>query len=133
MKCRVPVCSDEYIKIADKSRGELFDITYCPMPCSFIKFYNNCSRKTFCFLQVKGDDLMVIPMEGVGTIFVPIFSSDIIQIKKEVEAFPFSSLVADCGGVLGLFVGFNFLMVWDWILRLSLYLYLSLAKKITGQ
>ena len=76
---------------------------------------------------------MVIPVEGVGTVFLPIFSTDIIQIQEEVEAFPFSSLVADCGGVLGLFVGFNFLMVWDWILRLSLYLYLCLAKKITGQ
>ena len=74
---------------------------------------------------------MVIPIEDVGTVFVPIFTTDIVQIQKEVEAFPFSSLVADCGGVLGLFVGFNFLMVWDWALRLSLYL--CLAEKITGQ
>ena len=35
---------------------------------------------------------------------------------KEVEAFPFVSLVADCGGLLGLFLGFNFLMVWGWLL-----------------
>ena len=76
---------------------------------------------------------MVIPIEDVGTVFVPIFTTDIVQIQKEVEAFPFSSLVADCGGVLGLFVGFNFLMVWDWVLRLSLYLNLCLAEKITGQ
>ena len=76
------------------------------------------------FFQLKGE-LMVIPMEGVGTIFLPIFSTDIIQIQKEVEAFPFSSLVADCGGVLELFVGFNFLKVWDWLL--------CLLEKITGQ
>ena len=62
---------------------------------------------------------MVIPIKDVGTVFVPIFTTDIVQIQKEVEAFPFSSLVADCGGVLGLFVGFNFLMVWDWILYLG--------------
>ena len=68
---------------------------------------------------------MVIPIEDVGTVFVPIFTTDIVQIQKEVEAFPFSSLVADCGGVLGLFVGFNFLMVWDWLL--------CLLEKITGQ
>ena len=71
---------------------------------------------------------MVIPMEGVGTIFLPIFSSDIIQIQKEVEAFPFSSLVADCGGVLGLFVGFNFLMVWDLLLKL-LCIYICVLRR----
>ena len=71
---------------------------------------------------------MVIPMEGVGTIFLPIFSTDIIQIQKEVEAFPFSSLVADCGGVLGLFVGFNFLMVWDLLLKL-LCIYICVLRR----
>ena len=43
-----------------------------------------------------------------------IYSSP-VQVLKEEEAFSFGSLVADCGGVLGLFIGFNFLMVWDWI------------------
>ena len=42
------------------------------------------------------------------------FSSDTIEILKEEEAYPFLSLVADCGGVLGLFIGFNFLTIWDW-------------------
>ena len=42
------------------------------------------------------------------------FSSDTIEILKEEEAYPFLSLVADCGGVLGLFIGFNFLIIWDW-------------------
>ena len=32
---------------------------------------------------------------------------------KEEEAFPLGSFVADFGGVLGLFVGFNFLIVYD--------------------
>ena len=43
------------------------------------------------------------------------FASDTVTVKREEEAFSFGSLVADCGGVLGLFIGFNFLMVWDWI------------------
>ena len=34
-------------------------------------------------------------------------------VEKEQVAFPFSSLVAECGGTLGLFIGFNFLMIWD--------------------
>ena len=42
-----------------------------------------------------------------------IFGSQIILLEREQLAFPFLSLVADCGGILGLFLGFNFLMVWD--------------------
>ena len=45
----------------------------------------------------------------------PYFTSDKILVLKEVEAYPALSLVADVGGVLGLFIGFNFLMLWDWI------------------
>ena len=41
------------------------------------------------------------------------FSS--FEVLTEEEAYPLLSLLADVGGVLGLFVGFNFLMVWDWI------------------
>ena len=39
-----------------------------------------------------------------------------IQVEREEKAYTFLSLVADCGGVLGLFIGFNFLMVCEWIL-----------------
>ena len=58
---------------------------------------------------------------GLPPIYVPlpnttilsiILTSSTIRIETEVEAFPFESLVADCGGVLGLFIGFNFLMIW---------------------
>ena len=36
-----------------------------------------------------------------------------ITIEKEVESYSFTTFVADWGGLLGLFVGFNFLMIWD--------------------
>ena len=41
------------------------------------------------------------------------YESGSIEVQREEEAYSFLSLVADCGGVLGLFIGFNFLMVWD--------------------
>ena len=47
-----------------------------------------------------------------------LYLSDTVQVLKEEMAFPFGSLVADCGGILGLFVGFNFLMLWDLVLCL---------------
>ena len=56
-----------------------------------------------------------------GTMLMLIYSSP-VQVLKEEEAFSFGSLVADCGGVLGLFIGFNFLMVWDWIVLVTEHL-----------
>ena len=38
-----------------------------------------------------------------------------VEVLTEEEAYTLLSLVADVGGVLGLFIGFNFLMIWDWI------------------
>ena len=67
-------------------------------------------------LQVK-EEPAVIPVPNTTTLR-PIFASDTIQVEKEEEAFPFISLVADCGGILGLFIGFNFLMVWDWLFNI---------------
>ena len=36
-----------------------------------------------------------------------------ILVEREVPSYSFLSFVADCGGLLGLFIGFNFLMVFD--------------------
>ena len=52
-------------------------------------------------------------MPGNYTELFIMYESDSIEVHKEEEAYSFLSLVADCGGVLGLFIGFNFLMVWD--------------------
>ena len=44
------------------------------------------------------------------------YASATIEVLKEEEAFSFLNLVADVGGVLGLFIGFNFLMIWEEII-----------------
>ena len=61
------------------------------------------------------EDPVVFPYPDT-TSFVPIFSSDSVPIMREAEAFSLVSLMADIGGVLGLFIGFNFLMVYEWVL-----------------
>ena len=50
-----------------------------------------------------------------GSFIWPYFSTNSVQVLREEEAYPPLSLVADIGGVLGLFIGFNFMMLWDWI------------------
>ena len=47
-----------------------------------------------------------------------VFESSTVNIVKEEDAYSVESFVADLGGVLGLFVGFNFLMVWDFVVLL---------------
>ena len=56
-----------------------------------------------------------------GSSLRPMFSVEKILVRKEVEAFPLISLVADCGCILGLFLGFNFLMIWEWIMDLLMF------------
>ena len=51
-----------------------------------------------------------------------LFASSLTVLEQEVYKVDISDLVADCGGILGLFVGFNFLMVWDFLV--------SVVKKI---
>ena len=53
----------------------------------------------------------VVP--GNWTQMLLMYESDSIEVQKEEEAYSFLSMVADCGGLLGLFIGFNFLMIWD--------------------
>ena len=47
------------------------------------------------------------------------FGSSRIEVEEEEEVFSFAHLVADCGGILGLFIGFNFLMIWDLLFYLG--------------
>ena len=44
-----------------------------------------------------------------------VVQSPTVSIVKEEDAYSLESFVADMGGVLGLFVGFNFLQVWDFV------------------
>ena len=64
-----------------------------------------------------------------NTVFKPLFASETMLVRKEQMAFPVDSLVADCGGILGLFLGFNFLMLWEWIIDFLLCFNRNLSNK----
>ena len=42
-------------------------------------------------------------------------ASTTITRKNEVRMYPIESFVSEFGGALGLFLGFSFLMVWDFL------------------
>ena len=60
------------------------------------------------------EDPVRSPSRDNTTTVVPVFESK-SEILTEKEAYPLLSLVADIGGILRLFLGFNFLMVWGWL------------------
>ena len=43
------------------------------------------------------------------------FGSPKVTVEKEVWSYSTRTFVAECGGLLGLFIGFNFVMIWDLI------------------
>ena len=55
-------------------------------------------------------------LTGNRSLLMPYFQNNVVEVQMEELAYPLLSLVADVGGVLGLFIGFNFLMIWDWII-----------------
>ena len=56
-------------------------------------------------------------------------ASSSIIMEKEEEAFSFESLVADVGGVLGLFIGFNFLEIMQFFIVLGRNSLTNICKK----
>ena len=64
------------------------------------------------------DNYVEVPAELTEnrSLLMPYFQENIVEVHKEELAYNTRDLVADVGGVLGLFLGFNFLMIWDWII-----------------
>ena len=60
------------------------------------------------FFQLADNPIFTLSTSNVTVIHI-MFSSSTVILQKEAKAFPFQSLVADVGGVLGLFIGFSFL------------------------
>ena len=63
------------------------------------------------------DNYVEVPAELTEnrSLLMPYFQENIVEVHKEMIAYNTIDLVADVGGVLGLFIGFNFLMIWDWM------------------
>ena len=106
---QVPVCTDVgkittqeeiFYKIGYSGRKNLINITGCQPPCSYRHY------------EVVGEPFKgIMPGYGVGIMFM----STEFTLEEEDFVYPLTSLVAEFGGALGLFLGFSFLMVWDFV------------------
>ena len=77
-----------------------------------------------CNIIQLAEDPLMLKSEVNETEIKVMYASPTIHVEKEEEAYSVRSLVADLGGSLGLFIGFNFLMIWD--------LMIFLVEKVKG-
>ena len=66
--------------------------------------------------QIKQNPLKVGKENASFAGVLPVLDAK-VRVLTEKEAYPILSFVADVGGILGLFIGFNFLMVWGVIVK----------------
>ena len=92
---------DLYERISDKATPFIEKTSGCIQPC-FYKEY-----------RVTGKIPNTDPLNGFSSFFGIWYVSTEITIEKSTLVYPLTSLVADFGGTLGLFLGFSFMMVWD--------------------
>ena len=79
---------------------EISSVTGCLKPCHYKKYILIGERSATSF---KSDDY----------IFSLWAVSSKTRVETEVLIYPMSTLVAEFGGTLGLFLGFSFISVWD--------------------
>ena len=92
-----------YHKVQNAETYEIEDLFGCKRPCTYNEFK---------FVNSNPD---VMTSSGSNrTIEVAFFAaSRKTQIEEEVLLYPFTSLVAEFGGTLGLFLGFSFITIWQ--------------------
>ena len=97
----------EYLKMnevmATLQQEQLIQYSKCPLPCSYMEF------------EDVGEKIYFVSHEMNRIRFRLKYASTKITLKKEEHVFPFSSFLAEFGGALGMFLGFSFLMVWDFV------------------
>ena len=52
------------------------------------------------------------------------FLNTYIKVETEVLIYPWQSLLAEFGGALGLFLGFSFMTIWDFVVELKSFKFL---------
>ena len=81
--------------------SKVVEITGCKKPCSYKEYKLGEER-------VEPEDLPAGQMKfGLWS------STELTNIETEVLLYPFTSLLAEFGGTLGLFLGFSFITIWD--------------------
>ena len=87
-----------YEKLANSDAEQIAEVTGCREPCSFKEYKFVASNPTG------------MSKPGCAAFWA---ASRKTQVEEEVLLYPFTSLVAEFGGSLGLFLGFSFFSIWQ--------------------
>ena len=87
-----------YLGLINADADFISNITGCKMPCHY---------KVYKFVESSPNQ---IPNPSSAAFWA---ASHKTQVEEEVLLYPFTSLVAEFGGSLGLFLGFSFLAIWQ--------------------
>ena len=79
------------------------------------KAWSPTSKFTFMFYDLEEDKVISSILLFSSFAFGFNFVSTDISVQKEDLVYPPVSFISELGGSLGLFVGFSFLNIWDWI------------------
>ena len=106
-------------KYYDMEKSDLTQHSGCYEPCEYME-YKVTSIDGSMLLDIKlikpklvGNPIRV---EAPSALVSFSYTNRVITVEKEEWTMSFTSLVADCCGILGVFIGFNFLMLWDLLL-----------------
>ena len=95
-----------YIEVGSLDIEDVISLTGCPRPCRYTRYTLPAEPKDMSFFNTSLVSLVL--------------ASATVTKKTEVLMYPLESLVAEFGGAMGMFLGFSFMMFWDW-LELLLY------------
>ena len=87
-----------YRALGNANSDKIVQLTGCKKPCHY---------KEYKFVE---SGPKVLPKPSVLAFWA---ASQTTQIEEEVLLYPFTSLVAEFGGSLGLFLGFSFMTLWQ--------------------
>ena len=95
-----------YRDMDNSELDEIIQLTGCPKPC-FYKKYNFLGEK---YISSFVTDHFLLSLWAV---------SNITRVETEQLIYPWTSLVAEFGGALGLFLGISFMSLWEGIYLLK--------------
>ena len=104
-----------YRELASLDLEDVTSNTGCLRPCGYTQYTLPAEPQDVSFLNASLVSLVM--------------ARATVNKRTEVLMYPPESLVAEFGGALGMFLGFSFLMIWDW-LELLLYSLLRIKKFI---
>ena len=99
-----------YFNILAMETSKIVALSECNIPCSYKQYkLGNVDKRNV--------ELKTLPKDYMAVAFMP--ATERTQIEEEVLLYPFTSLLAEFGGALGLFLGFSFMTIWDGVKGLA--------------